>query len=56
MSETFFALIGIAMIYSWIHMAVIGFKKLVGLTQYEKVVAWVALVTITLYVIGTLMA
>lgn len=42
------------MIYSWIHSVVIVFKKIKGLTQYEKVVLWVGLVGMTLFVIGML--
>ena len=48
------AIIGLIMIYSWIHAVVLNFKKLRGLTSYEKVVLWVAFISMALYVVGTL--
>jgi hypothetical protein len=47
-------ILGLAMIYAWVHSVVIGFKKLQGLTQYEKVVLWVGFISMILYVIGTM--
>lgn len=46
------AIIGVAMIYSMIHGSVIVFKKLKNLTTYEKVVCWVAYVSVVLLVLG----
>ena len=45
-------LLGLIMVYTWVHAVVINFKKLQGLTTYEKVVLWVALVGGVLTVIG----
>jgi cell division protein FtsL len=47
-------ILGIAMIYAWIHSTVIIFKKVTGLTQYEKAVMWFALVVWALFLIGYL--
>ena len=49
-----FILIGLAAVYSWIHGAVICFKKLHGLTKYEKVVCWTAFVTLVLIWLGAM--
>lgn len=46
--------IGLAMIYSWIHGAIIVGKKIKDTTQYENVVLIVGFITMVLYVIGTL--
>lgn len=47
-------ILGLFMFYVWIHSAVLVFKKIGETTQYEKFVLWASLVTITLYVWGTL--
>ena len=51
-NKNMLAIIGLIMIYSWIHAVVINFKKLQGLTDYEKVVLWVALVGFALTMMG----
>lgn len=48
------SIIGLYMLYSWIHTVVVMFRKTHGLTQYEKVNAWVSLVTMFLFVVGAL--
>lgn len=53
-TETIYALLGLIMIYSWIHIIVICFKKLTGLTQYEKIVSWVAFVGFVIFILGFL--
>lgn len=45
-------ILGLIMFYSWIHGTAIVFKKIKGLTQYEKVVLWVGLVSLVMLVIG----
>ena len=52
--EALTAILGLAMIYSWIHGVIILFKKTKDLTQYENVVLIVGLVAIGLYIAGTL--
>jgi hypothetical protein len=52
--ETFEIMLGLAMFYSWIHFVVIAFRKLHKLTSYERVVCWVAFLSMFFYVIGTL--
>lgn len=55
MNETILGLIGLYMMYSWAHFAYISFKKIYAdRTTYEKVVTWTAIVTLLLYVIGSL--
>ena len=49
-----YAILGLLMIYTWVHSVVVIFKKLKKPTQYEKVVLWFALVTGVLFVVGTL--
>jgi len=48
-------LLGIAMIYAWIHSVIVISKKVTDLTQYEKVLLIVSLVLSVFYVIGTAM-
>ena len=48
------ALLGIVMIYSWIHAAIIVFKNNVERTAYESVVLVTAFVFFALFVIGTM--
>lgn len=49
------AILGLAMIYSWIHFAVFqhhrGYEHR---TDYEKFITWFALVTLTIYIVSTL--
>lgn len=47
-------LIGFVMIYSWVHSVVLGFKHIKDVTTYERVVLLVGLVSIVLYVMGTI--
>lgn len=47
-------IVGLAMIYAWIHGAVIVGKKTENLTQYEGGVLIAAAVGVVLYVLGTL--
>lgn len=48
------AIIGLGMIYSWIHGSIIVGKKVKDLTQYEKVLLIVAVVSMAFYVVGTI--
>lgn len=52
--EVFQTILGIVMIYAWIHGTVVVFKKLENPTTYEKVVLWFGLVGLALFIIGTL--
>lgn len=49
-------ILGIIALYTWIHLGVLSFgeKNYKQRTTYEKVVTWVAIVSIALYIIGTL--
>jgi multisubunit Na+/H+ antiporter MnhF subunit len=47
-------ILGLAMIYAWIHGIVIVFKHVKSTTTYEKVVLWAGLVGFALYLIGTM--
>ena len=47
-------ILGLAMFYAWIHGTVIIFKKITGLTDYEKAVLWFGLVFTALFIIGSL--
>jgi len=47
-------LLGIAMLYVWIHSTIIIFKKLGETTSYENVVLIAGLVAVILFVIGTI--
>ena len=54
MNETILGLIGIYMFYTWGHFAYISFKTIYAdRSTYEKVVTWIAIVTLSLYIIGT---
>ena len=48
-------ILGLAIIYAWGHATYIVFKKLSGLTDYERVISVIAFVSFVLYVVGTLM-
>lgn len=52
--EAFYMILGLAMIYSWIHTAQINYTKLQGLTDYQTAVVVFSWLTFGLYVIGTL--
>ena len=47
-------LLGLIMIYAWIHSIVICAKRIKNTTPYEKIVLWVGVVAFGLYIIGTL--
>lgn len=47
-------LLGIAMIYLWVHSLVILFKKVDRTTQYENIVLIGGLISIVLFVLGSL--
>lgn len=47
-------LIGLVMIYVWIHGAVIVGKKVKGATSYEKGVLIAAVSTLVLFIVGAL--
>ncbi len=49
-----YELIGLGAIYVFVHAIVICFKKLTNLTQYEKVIMWVAFVTFILLILGVM--
>lgn len=52
--EAILVILGLAMIYSWIHGAIIVGKKIKGTTQYENVVLIFGAIGFLLYVIGTI--
>jgi hypothetical protein len=52
--ELIVAMIGVGMFYSMIHGTVIVFKKIENLTSYEKVVCWVAFVSMVLIVLSVI--
>lgn len=45
-------LIGLVLLYAYVHATIICFKKLHGLTQYEKTVSLVAFIGLVLTLIG----
>ncbi len=48
-------IIGLAMFYSWIHLAFIQHTKAyIERTDYEKIVTWVAIGSLVLFIIGSL--
>lgn len=51
--EVLEVILGLAMIYSWIHGAIIIGKKIKDTTQYENVVLIFGVIAFALYVIGT---
>lgn len=48
------AILGLGMIYSWIHGSIIVGRKTKDLTQYERVLLIVAAIGMYLYVLGTI--
>lgn len=51
--EVFETILGLVMIYAWIHGTVVIFNKIENLTNYEKVVLWAGFVAFVLFVIGS---
>jgi len=47
-------ILGLVMIYSWIHSSIIVGKKITGTTQYENVVLIVGLVAFVVFVLGVI--
>jgi len=45
-------ILGLIMLYAWVHATIIIFKKVERTTKYEKVVLWVGLIAFTLTEIG----
>lgn len=54
MEEIFYGLVGLGMIYTWIHSFVIYTKIYKTLATYERVITIIAWSTLTLLVIGTI--
>lgn len=52
--EVFEMILGLVMIYAWVHSLIIFGTKVAGLTQYEKVVLIVAGVMSVLFIVGSL--
>jgi hypothetical protein len=50
----FETLLGLVMIYTWVHSVIIVAMNVKGATQYEKVVLILALTGFILYLFGTL--
>jgi hypothetical protein len=50
----FESILGLVMIYSWVHGAIIVGKKIKGTTQYENGVLIAGAISFTLFVIGSL--
>jgi len=46
------SILGLIMLYTWVHSIVIVYKKTKDLTQYETGVMILGLVSITLFIIG----
>jgi hypothetical protein len=46
-------ILGIIIIYTWVHAVIVFFKEPKKRTTYEKVVSAVALVAFALFVMGT---
>ena len=51
--EALYMIIGLIAFYTWIHSIVIAVRKLKGVTIYEKIVLYVGLSAIILYIYGT---
>ena len=47
-------ILGLAMIYAWVHGAIIVGKKTENLTQYERTVLIVGAIAFVLYLFGTM--
>lgn len=52
--DTFYLVLGLTMIYSWIHFIVVSNKKEYSKRNtYEKVITWYAVIGFVLFIIGT---
>jgi hypothetical protein len=51
----FNTILGLTMLYSFVHSVVICFKHLKDLTTYQKVVLWFAFISMSLVLIGVMM-
>jgi len=47
-------IIGLVMMYVWVHSLIIAFKNIGNINTYEKIVCIVALIFAALYIIGTI--
>ncbi len=53
--DTFYFVLGLTMIYSWIHFIVVSNKKEYSKRNtYEKVITWYAVIMLVLYIIGSI--
>lgn len=52
--EIFTTILGLVMIYTWVHSIVIVAKKTQNITSYETVVLIAGVTGIALYIIGTI--
>jgi hypothetical protein len=52
--EIFVTILGLIMIYSWVHGVVIIGRKIKDTTTYENVVLIIGLVALVLFVLGSL--
>lgn len=50
--EALYIILGLGVLYTWIHGVVIVVKKIKDLTEYEGVILWVALAGFVLTLIG----
>ena len=51
----FESILGLVMIYSWIHGAIIVGKKITGTTKYENILLIVGISSFALFVVGSIM-
>ena len=54
MEDSIYTIIGLVMMYTWVHSMVIIFPKLKEVTGYEKTVLIVALVGFVFFVLGSI--
>jgi hypothetical protein len=53
--DAFYLVLGLTMIYSWIHFVVLSVKKEYSKRNtYEKIVTWYAVIMLVLYIIGSI--
>lgn len=52
--ELFTAIVGLVMIYAWVHSIVIIAKKIQDITSYETVVLIAGATGVGLYILGTI--
>jgi len=50
--EELLVILGLAMMYSWVHGIIIISKKISGTTSYEKVVLWFGVVVFAISMLG----